>query len=407
MATAIEAIKPVISYDHNGPDYAQRYEEIAKDLLANSPVAWSDTYDGFWVISRYADVKRIADNWQLFSSENRAHEGDMTRRGIVVPPLPFPPPLNESDPPVHTRRRMIEAPYFTPKHLRQWQEAAKTFTRIAIDDVIEKGELEFVRDICLRIPAMTTLHVGGVDPQDWDLYAHPANYFEGDQAAVYGQVIERLVGILLQRRDDPRDDIATALARATVEGDEPMDVHVAAGMLHTIVTGGFDTAMSLLGNALEWMECNPQAREHLRAHPEAMENAVEEFLRNFPPVHHIARSVVEDIELSGQKLKAGDQVLMQFYAANHDPEKFENPWEIRLDRPNARDHMAYSGGNHRCLGAPLARVEMRHILNEVLRRMPDYRIDRDRAQRFEVFAPVHGWARLLATFSPGPRSAPA
>jgi len=99
-------------------------------------------------------------------------------------------------------------------------------------------------------------------------------------------------------------------------------------------------------------------------------------------------------------LRAGDQVLMQFYAANHDPEKFPDPWAFQLDRANARDHMAYSAGNHRCLGAPLARVEMTHILNEVLRRMPDYRIDRDRAQRFEIFRPVHGWARLPATFAP-------
>jgi cytochrome P450 len=405
--TVAQAARLTIIYDHHGADYARDYDSIARGLLAEKPVAWSDTYDGFWVISRYEDVKHIADNWQLFSSENRAHEGDMTRRGIVVPPLPFPPPLNESDPPVHTKRRMIEAPYFTPKHLRRWQEAAKQFTSIAIDDVIETGEVEFVRDICLRIPAMTTLHVGGVDPQDWDLYAHPDKYFEGDQAAIYGQVIDRLVALLIERQGDPRDDIATALARVTVQGEEPMDLRVAAGMLHTIVTGGFDTAMSLLGNALEWMERNGEARAHLRANPQAMENAVEEFLRNFPPVHHIARNVVEDIELSGQHLKAGDRVLMQFYAANHDPDKFEDPWEIRLDRPNARDHMAYSGGNHRCLGAPLARVEMRHILNEVLRRMPDYCIDRDRAERFEIFRPVHGWARLPATFTPGPREATA
>jgi len=330
MAT-VEAGPPTISYDHNGADYARRYEAIARELLADKPVAWSDTYDGFWVVSRYADVKRIAENWQLFSSENRAHEGDMTRRGIVVPPLPFPPPLNESDPPVHTRRRMIEAPYFTPKHLRRWQEAAKDYTRLVLDEIVVRGEVELIGELCLRIPAMTTLHVGGVDPHDWELYAHSERYFAGDDAAVYGQVIDRLVAILLERRDHPREDVASALARATVVGEEPMDLRVAAGMLHTIVTGGFDTAMSLLGNALEWLERNPEAREDLRQHPEKMANAVEEFLRQFPPVHHIARNVVADIELGGQMLRAGDQAaeVVHARATPEDKLKIVRAWKAR------------------------------------------------------------------------------
>lgn len=398
-----EAGKSTISYDHNGADYAVRYEEVARHLHASPPVQWSDTYDGFWLVTRHADAKRIADNWQEFSSENRVSEGDMTRRGIMVPAFEQPLMLNECDPPVHTRRRMIEAPYFTPKYLRRWLDVVQDYTRQAIDDVIETGRVEFVQDLCLRIPAMVTLHVGGVDPTDWRLYAEPAKAFDGDMAAAYAEIISRLSALILRRREDPRDDIATALSRAAIDG-VPMDVPVAAGMLHTIVTGGFDTATSLLCNALDWLERHPDVRDDLRVHPEKMGNAVEEFLRVFPPLHHLGRNVVDDIELGGQLLKAGDKVLMSLYAANHDPQKFEDPWTVQIDRANARDHLAYSAGNHRCLGAPLARVELRLILTEILRRMPDYVIDRDQAQPFESIAFTHGWHSLPARFTPGVRS---
>jgi len=322
----------------------------------------------------------------------------------MIPPNEPTPILNECDPPVHTKRRMIEAPYFTPKHLRRWSEAAHEYTRRAIDDVIESGRIEFVEDLCLRVPAMTTLHVGSVDVEEWRLFASPASSFDGDVMKAYAEIAERLVKLLLMRREDPREDMATALAHAKIDG-KPMDVRVAAGMLHTIVTGGFDTATSLLCNALDWMERHPEAREHLRQNPDKMENAVEEFLRNFPPLHNLARNVVEDIEIGGQLLKAGDKVLMSLYAANHDPEKFDDPWEVQFERANARDHMAYSAGNHRCLGAPLARLELRHILNEVLRRFPDYVIDREAARHFETIGILNGWHSLPASFTSGPRAA--
>jgi cytochrome P450 len=179
---------------------------------------------------------------------------------------------------------------------------------------------------------------------------------------------------------------------------------VAAGMLQTVVTGGFDTATATIANAVEWMAQNPERRDYLREHPELIENAVEEFLRHFPPVHGIARNVVEDMEVGGQLLKAGDRVMISFYAANHDPARFESPYEVRFERANARDHLAYSVGIHRCLGAPLARVELRQIFTEVLRRMPDIRIDYAGAKRYDTIGMINGWIRMPVTFTPGVRS---
>lgn len=398
--------KPVVSYDHHSIDYAASYREVATDMLANAPVAWSDTYGGFWVISRYDDVRFVAENWDKFSSENRGPE-DTERRGIMIPSIPVPLMLNECDPPIHTKRRMIEVPYFTPKHLRRWVSAAVAYTQRAIDDVIETGEVEFFKDLCLRVPAMTVLHVAGVDSEDWELFAEPLTIYgpEGAERAQQ-EIMGKLHDLLAERREDPREDMASALSQAKVDG-EPMDIDVAAGMLHTIVTGGFDTATSLLCNALDWLEQHPAERELLRAHPDLMENAVEEFLRQFPPLNNLARNVVNDIEMGGQLLRAGDRVQMSLYAANHDPAKFPDPFKMDFRRENAREHVAYSAGNHRCLGAPLARIELRHVLSEVLRRMPDYRIDRSHAQRMETIGLINGWTRLPATFTPGHREAAA
>jgi len=394
---------PVVEYDHWSADYARNHAEISRRMLEECPVAWSESHDGFWVISRYDDARFVVENWQKFSSENRGDPVDRTRRGIMIPQIPVPLMLNECDPPLHSKRRIIEAPYFTPRHLRGWVSAAEEYTRRAIDRVIEQGGIEFVDDLCLRVPAMTTLHVGGVDPEAWELYARPERVYgpDGEERA-RAEIMEDLVRLLERRRTDPRDDMATALAVAQIDG-EPLDIRVAAGMLNTVVTGGFDTATSLLCNALDWLDRNPEQRAFLHAHPERMENAVEEFLRMFPPLCNLARNVVEDCELGGQHLRAGDRVLLSLNAANHDPRKFPAPFEVQLDRANAREHLSYSAGNHRCLGAPLARVELRHVLHEVLRRMPDFAIDRERARRFATIGLTNGWDLLPARFSPGIR----
>ena len=123
MPTAVEMVRqegaPIVDFDHHSEDYAKRHVEIARDLLENSPVAWTEAYDGFWVLSRYDDVRFVLENWRLFSSENRIAEGDYSRRGGIIPPPGISLPLNESDPPNHTRLRVVEAPYFPPKYLRK------------------------------------------------------------------------------------------------------------------------------------------------------------------------------------------------------------------------------------------------------------------------------------------------
>ena len=398
-------IQQIVRFDHHSPEYRSSFREIIEDLQKNSPVAYSEAHGGFWIVTRYDDVKHIGENWEQFSSENRVAQNDPTRRGVMIPQLAKQLTLNENDPPLHTQRRMIVTPYFAPKYLSKWVQAAAHYTARAFDDIIESGKVEFIDDICLRIPAMTTLHVAGVDPEEWQLYTRPATFYGPDGAErAQAEIMDKLAHVLEERRREPRIDIASALANAVIDG-EPMPTEVAAGMLHTIVTGGFDTATAMFTTTLGWLSNNPDRRQHLREHPELHENAVEEFLRMFTPLHNLARSVTQDLELRGQHLKAGDRVLMSLYGANHDPLKFSDPYVIDFERDNARDHVSYSSGNHRCLGSPLARLELRHLLGQVLERIPDFTVDWSRSVRNATIGVIDGWDRMHATFTPGPKSA--
>ena len=407
MPTTTEMVRqagaPIVPFDHHSKEWAARYIEIAQSMLEKSPVAWTEAYGGFWVLSRYEDVRYVLENWKLFSSENKMPQGDRSRRGVIIPPVGISLPLNESDPPRHTTLRMIEAPYFTPKYLRKWTAVAADFTTRAIDAIIETGEGDLVKDICARIPVMTTLALGGANPEEWEYYSHPLAFHGGPEGEAFlAGVMEKLHGIIFDRRRSPRDDMATALAHATVEG-EPLATDVAVGMLHVVLTGGFDTAISILSDGFSWLEENPDRRDLLRNHPNMIDNAADEFMRMWPPVLNLIRNVTQDVQLGGFPLRAGDQVSCSIQAANHDPSHFGNPYEVQLDRKNARDQLAFSAGNHRCLGAPLGRLELRHVFSEVLRRVPDYKIDRSRAQRKATISPTRGWETMPITFTPGKR----
>lgn len=401
----MSSARTLVRFDHHSPEYAQSYASIIGELQRESPVAWTEAHGGYWIATRYADVKFIGENADLFSSENRILQGDDSRRGVMIPQLPDPLMLNESDPPLHTKRRMVIAPFFTPKHLPRWVEAAVQYSREAIDAVIETGKVEFILDICLKVPAMTTLHVAGVDPYEWQKYALPGHLrsiYPADHPDYpvdsFAEIVAGLSEVIEERRREPRLDIASALATASIDG-KAMSSDVAAGMLLTIVTGGFDTATAMFAHSLKWLAENPERRAWLREHPEAHENTVDELLRHFTPLHSLARNATRDIELGGQTIKAGERVLMSLWGANHDPAKFADPFEVRFDRENARDHVSYSSGCHRCVGSSLARIELRHLLGEILNRLPDFRIDS--CERQDTIGVIDGWKYMNASFTPG------
>jgi cytochrome P450 len=174
-------------------------------------------------------------------------------------------------------------------------------------------------------------------------------------------------------------------------------------MMNALVFGGFDTTTSLTASAFIWLDQHRAEALRIQQEPHYRSNAIEEFLRYWPPATHMARTAVRDTELLGQRIAKGERVNMWLPGANRDPDKFTDPDVLDLERDNAREHVSFSAGHHRCLGSPLAKLEISEMLEIVGRRIPDLKIDHDAVELFPSVGGVFGYAHVPATFTPGPR----
>ncbi|MEK1905304.1 MAG: cytochrome P450 [Pseudomonas sp.] len=397
--------KLVIDFDHHNPAYRDNWAEEAEQRATRCPVAWSEAHGGYWILSKHEYVAQAAGDPDSFSSSHNNPEKPWAK-GILIPELPYTLALSESDPPVHHARRLIEAPYFAPVAVRQQAEVVKANVEEALDRVVHLGKVDFARDFAMRVAAKTTMALVGIDPERWEefmLAAHKASLLPTDHPDYPMKEIlnvqTKMREALKERKEDPRKDIISALATKKAMG-EPLSEDVQVGMLSAAIFGGFGTVMSATLSVLLWLENHRELYPQLLADDDLLDRLVEETLRLNPPNHGTARTVARDFELHGQQLKQGDRVLLSWAAANRDPTVFECPAEVRLDRANGRDHFSFGGGEHRCLGAPLARVEIRQMVRAVINRIPDYKIDHSQITLYPSFANTAGISSMPATFTP-------
>ena len=397
--------KLTIDFDHHSQAYKAHWAELAEERVAHCPVAWTEAHGGYWILSDHELLSEAVHDPETFSS---AH-GDPDKnwaKGILIPELPYVLSLSESDPPVHHARRMIEAPYFAPKAVRRLAEISQRHIDEAIETFIDSGEVDLAEDFSMRVAAKTTMELVGIDPELWQTFmlsAHTASILPSDHPDYPHDAIKfvqsKMREVLRARKADPRDDIASALATKTAMG-EPLTEDVQVGIMSAAIFGGFGTVMSATLSALLWLEERKELWPAILTDDKVAEQLTEEILRVFPPNHGTARTIGRDVELYGQKLRKGDRILFSWAAANRDPKVFECPAEVRLDRPNAKAHFSFAGGHHKCLGAPLARVEVRQMIRAVLTHMPDYRIDHDAIEYYPSFANTAGVLKMPARFTP-------
>lgn len=398
--------RPTIDFDHHSQHYLQNWVQMAADLHATgNPIAWTESHGGYWVIGSYEGVNHIGEDWTTFTSYNDVEGNGKAGRGQLIPPNSYRLDLGESDPPLHTERRRLEVPFFTPKALRRWRPVARTFFVEALNGVIEAGRADLINDIIIPTTARTTLYVTGYGADDWMDAASLVHGFTlppdhpNFPRAELQRVRTKFRDMLSQRKLEPTDDLISRLANGIVQGRE-MTLDEGESMMNALVFGGFDTAAATTASALIILDGHAEYRERLVEDDEFRKNFVEEVLRLRPPPSGMARTAVRDTEFMGQKIAKGESVFMWLAAANRDPKKFASPDTFDPDRSNAGEHVSFSTGHHRCLGSPLAKLEVADMLGSLSRELPDLCIDHDSIEMNPSNGGVNGFLRLDATFTP-------
>ncbi len=388
-------------FDHTHPDYARKAPEVWEELRQTCPVAHTERFGGTWLPVRHADVSAIAHDTEHFSSE-----------GVIVnefkpenlAPIGYAPPIT-SDPPFHQMARRLLLPAFAPKEIDRWEPATRKACNDLIDDLLAGGatEVDAAVQYAQHIPVRVIAEMLGVPEEDGDKFRTFIHRVleapgEGIGELPYEETLDYyLRQVIEDHRQHPRDDLIGFLLNAEMDGNPLTDDHI-TGTVALLLIAGIDTTWSAIGASLWHLAQRPDHRKRLIEDPDVMVFAVEELLRAYAPVT-MARIVAKETEVGGVTMKERDWVLLPFPAANRDPEAFERPDEVILDRTRNR-HVAFGLGIHRCLGSNLARMELRTAIEEWMRRIPDFELADPDAVRWstgQVRGPRELPVRILAT----------
>ena len=355
-------------------------------LRAEAPVCWFEPagWQPFWAVTRHADIQHVATQPNRFSNEH----------GLIIMPKGGPMQPAEMvvtmDPPRHGPMRGVAIRRFTPRAVRSRQEEIERITTEILDGVAasgQVGEFDFVEKVAAPLPIAVISWILGVPQEDWQLLFRWTNEVIGKDDPEFrrpgespGQTIRRARGemhgylqvLIDQRRADPRDDIVSHLIAAEIDG-APLTAEQLLNYCELMVEAGNETTRNAISGGLLAFSEHPEQWEALRARPELLPDAVEEILRWVSPIIHFIRYATVDSEVHGVEIPAGDNVAIFFASGNRDEDVFDDPFAFRIERaPNP--HLAFGFGEHFCMGAHLARVELETIFRHLLTRFDDFEL---------------------------------
>ena len=337
-------------------------------LRAEAPVSWNDAR-GFWAVATHREVLAVENDPATFCAG----------RGILVDEIgttyPSPPTMMHSDPPVHTRYRRLVQPGFKPSVIRRLEPVVRARTTALLDRVEGGRATDIVAALSVPLPLQVISEILGVPDDEWErcyewseaVIPGATDWPEDKRQQLQADMVEYLVGAAKDRRANPRDDVLTQLAQVNLDGEQLSDDELGMFLVQLLVAGN-ETTRDLISSGLLALADHPEQWRRLRAEPALVPSAVEEMLRWSTPVVSFMRTATRDTTLRGVEIAAGEPVLMLFASANRDEEVF-GPSAGTFDvvrSPNP--HLAFGQGNHFCLGAALARVEGRVVLEELLGR---------------------------------------
>jgi cytochrome P450 len=368
-----------VDFDVMDPDYLADPFSIWDELRSTCPIPHTNRRKSSWMPLRYEDVTAIAHDIEHFSSLKVAvipgDEDEDPNADFEGPNLEYGLPPISADPPLHTWTRRLLLPWFSHKRVETYEEMTRDLCRGLLDRFADTGHADAAADYAQQIPVRVIARILGVTSEMADTFTgwvrdvlEFADDAERRQRGAEG-LLYFFVDQLEQRKNSPGDDLLSELLQTEVDG-QAVDDGIVLGMAALVLIAGVDTTWSGIGSSLWHLATHPEDCKRLVAEPELMPTALEELLRAYAPVT-MAREVTQDYEYAGCPMKAGDKVLMNFPAANRDPEAFEDPDVVQLDRAHNR-HVAFGSGIHRCAGSNLARMELRVALEEWLARIPEF-----------------------------------
>lgn len=389
----------------NDPEVFQRegFHEVLRVLRREAPVHWNpagEVANGFWSITKAEDIRFVSRNPELFISS----------KGIAGPGL-RPEALQElgvdvqqenagasisiigMDPPRHVKVRRLVNKGFTPRAVNAMEPEIRRITNEILDRIEGRDELDFVLEVASQLPLAVICGMMGIEQRDWALMFELTNKVlgagdpeyqtevpEGERGtnaaaratAMRGvaTMMEYFRNVLEDRRKNPReDDLPTILLESEIDGEKLTEGDLLAFCFLLILAGNETTRNGISGGLRVLCE-HPDEKAKLLKDMSLMDSAVEEILRWVSPLHHMARTATADAEIRGQRIRAGDRLLMWYPSANRDEEVFDDPYRFDITRtPN--EHLAFGIGEHFCLGAGFARRELKVMFEELFRRFPD------------------------------------
>ena len=381
-------------------------------LRKEAPVYWhpdpDGQSDGFWAVTRFDDCVGVNRDYEHFSSAAKTSlfadfDDELIEQQRMM--------MVNMDPPMHTRYRRLVSKGFTPRMIRDLEAKVVVATDAILDSVCEQGTADFVEQISAELPLQVIADLMGVPQEDRHLVFDWSNRMIGSDDPEYQTAGEaaQMASMELyayaselfgKKRIDPHDDLMSVLTQVEIEGEQLSSFELELFFLLLTVAGN-ETTRNLISGAMAAFFENPDQWELLRNDRSLLPDAVEEMLRYVTPVMNFRRQTTSAFELGGQQIEADTKVVFFHISANRDEKVFANPQKFDITR-NPNPHMAFGGGGpHFCLGANLARMEIRVMFEHLLDRMPDMQLAGD-VQRLQS-AFISGVKHIPITFPVGPR----
>ena len=370
----------------DGPPHA-----IFKRLRSECPVHWTSHLpewpgeDGFHSVTTWDDVRTVSMDFKTFSSE----VGGITALTDSIMPLEMQRGMFiAQDPPKHDRLKALFQRGFTPKRIAEHEDRIRQIVVDRLESLATDREINLVDEFAQPVVARVIGSFMGTNPEDDVIWARLMNATlgggdpdlnpEGPESIMQKEIpeiFERCQKLIDERRENPQDDLTTVLVNAEVDGERLEDWEIVMGFF-LLMAAGNDSTKATFCSAVRALVENPDQKQKLLDEPSLDPSAVEESLRMFPAFAHFRRTATEDVQLNNAHIKKGEKVVMWYTSSNRDESKFEDP--DRFDVERNPDHQAFgAGGRHFCLGAALARLELKIMLEETLKRFPEMQITGD------------------------------